>query len=521
MPYFVLGTESTQLLVVDKDTITGTTSLFFSNEGDVTLFWHIEINDNPENVPWILSLSNGTVETGGLQKVTLSFNASSFQARSQKYITHFWLNTSSPTPTPHPISELSTVVVEVVVSATPSAEQSIVTLASESENGTMLTASETIHFVVSAVDDTARPILDAADVAYTASIISFVANTTVTCRVAYDAGADVHRGACEPPTNVAGGFAIKVRNVDDELVGGGAHRFAISTCPLSYSLDLADNLCKCPAGYDAPMGSGATCLQCAKGFFSPDAGSQCMECPSRETSDETRAYCQCMEEYYRDDRTYACLPCPDNVDCAEGSTLAGWALHPGYWRIDSESSDVRPCDLGVTACPGGDDPWDVLVCPSQNDPYCACGYQGPLCRECADNYFKGWATGPCDDCGETKGHGPTIILGSVLVVLAVAVAGAVVSQRKRITGSARFQSAKSVVDEIKVTGKVKAKVVFFAAQVISEYSLISEKTQDNKGVPEPASTFAGVLGVTNLDILGFGEFDSFLLLTAKGEESQR
>ena len=42
-------------------------------------------------------------------------------------------------------------------------------------------------------------------------------------------------------------------------------------------------------------------------------------------------------------------------------------------------------------------------------------------------------------------------------------------------------------------------------QVISQFATISSGTSGNGSFPEPAATFVGVLGVTNLNILGFGE----------------
>ena len=460
MPYFVLGTESTQLLFVDKDGTTGSTRLFFSNIGGVTLFWSLAVTRNAEAIPWEISSANGTVETGELEQVTLLFNASGFQARALKYVTQFTLNTSSPIPTPHPISAVSTVIVHVIVSATPSAEWSVVTLLRN--NDTAMMASKPIRFLVRPVDVTGRAILDASDVAYTAAIESFAANSTAACSVAYDASADVHQGVCQPPTNVAGEFSIKVRNIFDELVGGEAHRFLISTCPESYILDLSENECKCPPGYDAPFASGATCLPCAKGFYSPHAGSQCNECPEHETSDVTRTRCVCEKDFYRDGATKQCFLCPDMVDCAEGSVVSNWTLHPGYWRLDSSSADVRLCRFGERSCPGDEGGDDFTVCSSPtDDQYCGCGYAGPLCATCAPKFFQGWAGGSCVDCGEPKGHRPSIVLASVLATLAIVCASIAAAHQKRIRGGQRFQ----ILQYLSRVGRVKTRVVFFSVQV--------------------------------------------------------
>ena len=52
-------------------------------------------------------------------------------------------------------------------------------------------------------------------------------------------------------------------------------------------------------------------------------------------------------------------------------------------------------------------------------------------------------------------------------------------------------------------GRVKMRVVFFATQVLSEFSLISTKTAEtNGGCSEPAAKFARLLGVANFDVIG-------------------
>ena len=44
-------------------------------------------------------------------------------------------------------------------------------------------------------------------------------------------------------------------------------------------------------------------------------------------------------------------------------------------------------------------------------------------------------------------------------------------------------------------------------QVLSEFALIAKKTTSGSGggFPEPAATFARILGAANLDVLSFGE----------------
>ena len=113
-------------------------------------------------------------------------------------------------------------------------------------------------------------------------------------------------------------------------------------------------------------------------------------------------------------------------------------------------------------------------------------------------------SGVCDSCDASKGHAPTIIFASVIFVL-FGVAGAIAyTQKQRVINSVFYQTARYFLR----VGKVKIRLVFFSAQVLSEFSLIAQKTNagdggGNGGFMEPAATFARSLGVANFDVLGF------------------
>ena len=90
--------------------------------------WGIGIKSNVEAVPWSAAPSDGLLVSGESIGLVLSLDSSSLQARAAAYSTTFILNTTSPTPTPHPVSQLMQFVGLVMVSAMPSAEHSNVTL---------------------------------------------------------------------------------------------------------------------------------------------------------------------------------------------------------------------------------------------------------------------------------------------------------------------------------------------------------------------------------------------------------
>ena len=113
---------------------------------------------------------------------------------------------------------------------------------------------------------------------------------------------------------------------------------------------------------------------------------------------------------------------------------------------------------------------------------------------CADDYIVTWSSGEatCGSCSQAGSHTLPIIVGSIIVVGAAAIA--FVCHKSGL--------AKQVKKVYRV-GSVKLRLLFFAAQVISSFVSISSETGDKKKLPEPATTVAAALGATNLDLLSF------------------
>ena len=466
----VLGAEKTQLLILDKDDVTAGTRLFFPNIGDVQLSWELAVTANTEHLRWILSPTTGMLAAGDTQQVVLLLNLTSLQARAAEYRTEVTLNTSSPTPTPNPISSTTAVVIRTVISASPDAARSNVTI----NNISSIAASSIVQFAVVPIDTTGLTILDAAQIAYSAKLTAMTTGETLVCSVSYDAMSDVHHGECDAPALVAGSFSIRVLDVSGSLVGGQMHHFQIATCPATYFLDDEDSMCKCEAGH---FDKGVACESCPEGTIAANTGAvQCDACPTHKTSDPTHTRCGCVPEYYHEDGTDECLLCPEEVVCDSwDSAVAGWKLLAGNWRSNENSRDVRACRLGVTSCPGDNDP---MVCPNQTtEPYCACEYTGPLCAGCARNHFPGFRGVSCEACGESKSHSPTIILACTVFGLALLLAGVAYTQKKWIINSEGYRT----MLYLRRVGRVKTRVVFFAAQVLSEFALISQKTAGGGG----------------------------------------
>ena len=170
---------------------------------------------------------------------------------------------------------------------------------------------------------------------------------------------------------------------------------------------------------------------------------------------------------------------------------------------DKTSTKIEEC-YTAEACPGWTESGglcDGLPRNTTKWPDCSCGYAGPLCAECDAGYFLGtFSKRECRKCGETNAHGPTIFIAAVAIGAAAIGAGAAIAPRQRIVNGFRYQAARYMYR----MGRVKARVIFFALQTLSEFVLISEKVAGRGGAfAEPAATFARMLGITNLDVFGF------------------
>ena len=123
-----------------------------------------------------------------------------------------------------------------------------------------------------------------------------------------------------------------------------------------------------------------------------------------------------------------------------------------------------------------------------------------MCSECDSGYFSVWAkSGRCEKCESGQSHTPTVVLGLTVLLCVTILAATCFNKVKR---------SFPVVKKLYRIGAVKVRVLFFAAQVISEFATISRDTGSNR-YPEPASTFASGLGLTNLNAFGLVPIECF------------
>ena len=173
----------------------------------------------------------------------------------------------------------------------------------------------------------------------------------------------------------------------------------------------------------------------------------------------------------------------------------------------AEWTEVLECRFKKRSCPAltnesrcGKDVGDV------NDEvnYCACGFQGPLCSECSTGgdggkYFMSWSGHGCQSCAEGTSHAPTIALCVVMVLPVIFISQVLYLQKSDIEASYFVKFILQFRDH----AAVKLRILFFMAQTVSQFSVISSSNGDAGAYPEPAASFAAALGVSNLDVLGF------------------
>ena len=193
----------------------------------------------------------------------------------------------------------------------------------------------------------------------------------------------------------------------------------------------------------------------------------------------------------RDTRAYVCCRIATNLKAYLMTLVTG-----------PTSIVVLTCEFGDLSCPGqnadatsqcGDDS-NIDDEKRNENAYCDCGYVGPLCSVCDDNYLETWAQyRACQPCGQGGSYAPLIILLSSVVLIGLSIVVCVL----------KIKGCKKKVMKFYRTGSVKWRILFFAGQVISQFSSISGNTGEKRKYPQPAATAAEVLGVSNIEVFSF------------------
>ena len=133
----------------------------------------------------------------------------------------------------------------------------------------------------------------------------------------------------------------------------------------------------CPIGRYQPQSGNSDCEDCAAGYFAPSsAATFCDKCSNTKgpafTSTERSSNCsKCIHGYYMSEQD-TCEVCPTGAACAQGTSVYGLEIEPGYYRFSSTSTNVYECP-NQPDCVGGN---------ATGSDLCSEGADGPLCFSC-------------------------------------------------------------------------------------------------------------------------------------------
>ena len=247
-----------------------TQEMVLSNPGFEPLAWDLRLAGI---VGLDVTPASGVLDVQGLVILSVSLESAHMQARAEPFVGNITITALSGVCACR--EQEAIIGVTIGVSAKASASGSEVTLL----NAATVTASGTLEFEIFPVDSTGMALLDAADVAYFATVSHPPPATGSTiCSVSYSAITKQHTGACLMPSLVTGEFTLRV--IDVEGLSVGVVPVTVTLCPI--------------------------------GAYQNSAG-ECEECWNQ-------------------------LDCD-----AEGFSMANLPIKPGNWRPNVLSSEVYSC----------------------------------------------------------------------------------------------------------------------------------------------------------------------------------
>ena len=187
-----------------------------------------------------------------------------------------------------------------------------------------------------------------------------------------------------------------------------------------------------------------------------------------------------------------CIDCPEEVQCAENTTLKTLDVPRGYFRFTKSSSEIYACPH-PNNCLGGKS--------RAGDSSCLRGAYGPLCELCATDYFLDADDArACVSCEGAASSSKVILLmsiaGAAFVSLVVA---ALVAVAKNFNAIKRFVDERK--ERIKAIG-AKVTPLIVTMQIIILVNT-NHKDLDGDGLPEPFNRFLDLLKFLTLDAFSF------------------
>ena len=166
-----------------------------------------------------------------------------------------------------------------------------------------------------------------------------------------------------------------------------------------------------PGTYQDGKGESTT-KPCPKDTWSDVTGAtsnaQCIACAADRTTggrsgSTSNTSCLCRAtEFYKDEYSSSCKPCPEGADCSakHGATLGEIYAKSGFWRAGPRQTAFTHCKKGYAGISDEDATSLSLArcCPTTTcsnisnftdpDQQCLHGYRGPLCAACAHDHVR-------------------------------------------------------------------------------------------------------------------------------------
>ncbi len=166
---------------------------------------------------------------------------------------------------------------------------------------------------------------------------------------------------------------------------------ACATClPGTAPLTVASGCVECPRGFASP--DGRSCNECKGQFFASRSGlSACEQCPIGQTAQSSWGPCvPCTQTGYYVDLVLGCQPCPNGTFLSSAGTCVSCSA--GFWSGEASMS-CYPCQKGFDR-PGS----SINGCRP-----CAAGFVAPIegtpsCSQCARGLFVVNSSSPCHPC---------------------------------------------------------------------------------------------------------------------------
>jgi hypothetical protein len=225
-------------------------------------------------------------------------------------------------------------------------------------------------------------------------------------------------------------------------------------CTAGQYLDVDAKVCRlCPIG--EYCSEGATLgTRCPVGFTTSGPGAEGLDecgCPTG-TYDSATA-----------DGAISCKPCNGHMDCTRtGLTLATVPLLPSRWRLSNRTASAYKCTS--SACLGSE--WNGTT---NDNKYCAQGYEGPRCEWCSDpdRYYDA-TTATCKDCGDMAGYAlrQIVILLAIAVALGILRAAVLRAPRLLVRTSRRLAQAATSMQQFGLQAKFKCCLTFYQVYAV-------------------------------------------------------